>query len=108
MSPNGAAPLLPGGRWDQPAVRIGAQLRASGVTPETIEHLMVTYGGSSPALPGTRPVPPEWGEPLVPGLPHIWAEIPFAREGGMAVKPEEYLLRPRELALMAAAAGGAV
>ena len=108
MSPDGAAPLLPGGRWDQPAIRIGAQLGACGVTPETIEHLMATNGGRSAALPEMLRDHPEWGEPLVPGLPHIWAEIPFARESEMAVKPEDYLLRRSDLALMAAAAGRAL
>src|SRR3989304_3074611 len=88
MSPNGAAPLLPGGRWDQPAVRIGAQLRASGVTPETIEHLMITYGGRSAALPEMLRDHPEWGEPLVPGLPHSSAGIPFARGGGVGGRRE--------------------
>src|SRR3990170_4882156 len=67
-----------------------------------------TYGGRSAALPEMLRDHPEWGEPLVPGLPHIWAEIPFAREGEMAVKPEDYLLRRSDLALMAAAAGRAL
>ncbi len=105
MSPNGGAPLLPGGQWVEPAERIAGQLRASGLAPESVEHLLGTYGGRSAAFLDMLRDHPQGGEPIVPGLPHIWAEMSFALGWEMAVKPEDYLSRRSDLALMAAAAG---
>ncbi len=105
---NGRPGVLPGARWSQPRERVAAHLRRAGVGPESVTHLIDSYGGRSAQVLDLLQEHPEWRSPLVPGLPHIWAELPFVRECEMAVKPEDYLYRRSDLALTAAAEGRAL
>ncbi len=94
---------LAGAAGDSPGESVVQALRDGALSPETATHFLQTYGSRAPHLFRAIRDDPEGREPIVPGLPHVWAELPFAIEHEMAVRPEDYLWRRTDLALQAAA-----
>lgn len=95
--------MLPGARWTTSRSRIVAILASAGVPEDSIEHLVQTYGGRSALFPELLSEEPSLRDRIVPGLPHIWAELAFAIRYEMAIFPTDFLERRSDLALRAKA-----
>ena len=71
-----------------------------GLTAETAEHLMQSYGGNHRAILEIIRESGELKAPLVEGLPHIEAEVIYAARCEMAANVEDFLARRTRIALL--------
>jgi len=104
----GVAEPLPGARWRGAPDVLAEELRRAGARPESVSHLLQTYGSRAALFLDLLRAAPGSAGAIVGGLPYIWAEASFAREHEMAIRPEDFLHRRSDLALQAAAAGRTV
>ena len=98
--PTGAAslrtPLYGAEVPDYPAFRQRerAQLTAKfGLPGEIADHLLDTYGVHVRDLEPFLLEDPSLRQPIVPGLPFIWAQLPYAIEHEMTVALDDFLIR---------------
>src|SRR5260370_14778040 len=100
--------MLPGARWTTSRSEIVAILASAGVPEDSIEHLVQTYGSRSALFPELLSEEPSLRDRIVPGLPHIWAEVTFAIRYEMAIFPTDFLERRSDLSLRAKAERAAI
>lgn len=82
------------------AIRIAAE---ENLLRETAEHLVFSYGSEAPRLIELMREDERLREPLVPGLPHVAAEVIHAVREEMALTPADVLTRRTRLAMLAGA-----
>jgi len=84
------APLEP---WDVFEARIRDVARRTGVADGTARHLARSYGEDAESILAAIADDPSLGEPLVAGLPYVWAEVPHVVRYEMALTLEDALRR---------------
>jgi glycerol-3-phosphate dehydrogenase len=75
---------------------IGAQfgqVAMSGQDEQVSRHLMETYGSDAAWIVGCAEGNPALGEPIVPGLPYLMAEVAYAVQHEMALTLSDVLIR---------------
>jgi glycerol-3-phosphate dehydrogenase len=60
---------------------------------QVLEHLALTYGPASSTVLATVEEDPEMGMAVVPGLPYIRAEVPYAIRHEMTMTLSDWLIR---------------
>jgi glycerol-3-phosphate dehydrogenase len=60
---------------------------------DILTHLSLTYGSAAPAVLGWTKDDPATERRIVPGLPYIWAEIPYVVQHEMALTLNDFLIR---------------
>jgi len=65
----------------------------AGPAPDLVEHLIGRYGSEYRDLLAWMAAEPALAEPLVPGLPYLWAEVRYALEREMALTLSDLLIR---------------
>ncbi len=85
---------LPGGEAE-PAryLAFTRKLESQGLSKATAAHLVCAYGTAYPRILGTISIQPQLQEPIVPGLPYTFAEIPYAIGEEMAVTLSDFMSR---------------
>ena len=104
------AQLGRGGRQRRrsPTRRLRLHGAEGGRPPATDGHLPSRYGGEAARVSTLASSRPEWGAPLVPGLPYLAAEAVWAAREEMAMTLEDVLARrTRALLLDREATAGA-
>ena len=82
------------------AIKLAAE---ENLPRETAEHLVFSYGSEAPRLIELMREDERLREPLVPGLPHVAAEVIHAVRQEMALTPADVLTRRTRLAMLAGA-----
>jgi glycerol-3-phosphate dehydrogenase len=90
-------------------LRLHGAARADAKTTGLTRHLADRYGSEAPALHALIAESPGLGEPLVPGLPYVKAEVVYAVRHEMATTVDDVLARRTRARLQArdASAGAA-
>ncbi len=73
----------------------------AALEPSTHEHLTGRYGTAADAVLALVADEPELGQPLVPGLPYLKAEAPYAVRAEMARTLDDILSRRTRARLLA-------
>jgi glycerol-3-phosphate dehydrogenase len=84
------APIEP---WESFAARFGRAAEEAGLDAAAAEHLARAYGEDGGEVLAAVRAEPALGEPLLPGLPYLWAEIPHVTGREMALTLEDVLRR---------------
>lgn len=79
--------------WDTFESRIREAGGRTGVSDATARHLARSYGEDAESILARIADDPSLGEPLVAGLPYVWAEIPHVVRCEMALTLEDALRR---------------
>lgn len=99
---------LPGGGEPPEALAAAAAARDGRVGREAIAHLADRYGRRLEAVLALVAADPRLGDPLVPSLPDLRAEVVAAAEGEWALTLEDVLRRRTHVALQDPAGGAEV
>ena len=98
-SPTRTLPL--GGRWAGPDAVARLVLDLAGTLPPSVAwHLVRRYGETARLLADLIAAEPRLGEPLVPGLPWVGAEVVYAARHEQAMTVADVLARRTRLALL--------
>ncbi len=98
-SPTRTLPL--GGRWAGPDAVARLVLDLAGTLPPSVAwHLVRRYGETARLLADLIAADPRLGEPLVPGLPWVGAEVVYAARHEQAMTVADVLARRTRLALL--------
>jgi glycerol-3-phosphate dehydrogenase len=106
--PSDSNEVLPGARWTLAQDNVRERLQHAGLEPDSINHIVRTYGSRSAIFPELFLEIPHWRTKIVKGLPHVWAEVAFAIRHEMATVPSDFLERRTDLAVCAMAEGTAL
>ncbi len=87
---------LPGGETRDLDVMIESAV-AEGFAENVARHLVHTYGSETPAVLRLAQSEPQYGEPVVPDHPTLWAELVHAMRREMAVTLGDLLVRRTHL-----------
>lgn len=90
-------PGAPSAPWDAFLARIRSDAAAAGLAEATALHLAHTYGEDADELLRAIRHDARLGEEVVPGLPYLWGEVPYAAEREMAMTLEDVLRRRMQL-----------
>jgi len=77
-----------------------------GLSAEQVRHLVHRYGSRVSEVVELLSRESDLRASLVPGMPEVWAEVVYAAQTDMAVRPEDVLLRRTHLALKDPAGSG--
>jgi glycerol-3-phosphate dehydrogenase len=97
-------PPLPGESWSMPRAALEAAL-ARLVGEASAAHLTATYGGRADAIRARLERDPAARAAIVPGLPHLRAEIDHAVESELAVFADDFARRRTDFAMEALSLG---
>jgi glycerol-3-phosphate dehydrogenase len=84
------APIVPWEEFEASIRRAGAR---AGLPEATANYLAQAYGEDAEAVLAAVGADPALGEPILPGLPYVWAEVPHAVGAEMALTLEDVLRR---------------
>jgi glycerol-3-phosphate dehydrogenase len=76
-----------------PLVEVEATLSTDGLPPDVIEHLNHAHGPETGRVVELAQRDARLVQPIVEGLPYIWAEVPYAMEQEMAMTVSDILAR---------------
>ncbi len=76
-----------------PLVEASGGASPNGLPPDVIEHLNHAHGPEMNRVVEIANRDPRLSQPIVDGLPYIWAEVPYAVEQEMAVTASDILER---------------
>lgn len=95
ISPTRDLPLpgAPAEPWDAFEARIRREGAAAGVGEETGAHLARAYGEDAEGVLAEARRDPALARRIVPALPYLWAEVPHAVRGEMALTLSDVLVR---------------
>lgn len=79
------------------------RLARAGVSAALSQKVVERYGRRASRFLHLLAENPGWAEPILPSLPYIWAEVPYAIRYEMAVYAEDFLRRRTDLAVQARA-----
>ncbi|HEX8138999.1 MAG TPA: glycerol-3-phosphate dehydrogenase/oxidase [Pyrinomonadaceae bacterium] len=97
---------LPGALWPRGGPEaVAGKLRESGAGPNTVAHLLDTYGSRALLVADLLAEEPAWLEPVAPPLPFILAEAIFSMRYEMATCAQDFAERRTDLALRAEVEG---
>ena len=98
-------PGAPAEEWEAFVARIREAAARAGMGEETALRLARAHGEDAEEIVAAAEADPGLAEPVVPGLPYCWAEIPHAVKREMALTLED-LLRRRTQVFYETADGG--
>ena len=85
---------LPGGQAEPGRYSASTKkLESQGLPKATAEHLVCAHGTAYPRIMESISTQPQLREPIVPGLPYIFAEIAYAIGEEMAVRLSDFVSR---------------
>jgi glycerol-3-phosphate dehydrogenase len=87
------APAQPVMTARTPIVEVGGDLAPDGLPPEVIEHLTHAHGPETSRVLDIARRDARLAQPMIEGLPYIWAEVPYAVEQEMAMTATDILER---------------
>jgi glycerol-3-phosphate dehydrogenase len=87
------APAQPVMTARTPIVEVGGDLAPDGLPPEVIEHLTHAHGPEACRVLEIARRDTRLAQPMIEGLPYIWAEVPYAVEQEMAMTATDILER---------------
>lgn len=90
-------PGAPDDGWKTLRGRVAAAAESVGIGEESAERLARAHGTEALEILGSAGREPALGEPLVPGLPYLRAEVPHAVRREMALTVEDVLRRRTHL-----------
>ncbi len=76
-----------------PLIEVNDTTTADGLPPEVIEHLHHAHGPEMNRVLDIARRDPQLAQPMIEGLPYIWAEVPYAIEQEMAMTTTDILER---------------
>ncbi len=79
--------------FDADATAAGLAERYPGLERDILEHLALTYGPASDELLTALQNDPEMGTRVIPDLPYIQAEMPYAVQHEMAMTLSDWMIR---------------
>ncbi|HEY7349101.1 MAG TPA: glycerol-3-phosphate dehydrogenase/oxidase [Ktedonobacterales bacterium] len=91
--------LLGAERWSEAAEELSRRARALGLGADIVEHLGLYYGGEALAVLDLIDHDASLARRIVPDLPYIRAEAPYACRAEMALKLEDMMERRTRLAI---------
>jgi glycerol-3-phosphate dehydrogenase len=97
---------LPGARWPKGGPEaVTRKLLNAGASPDSIAHLLNTYGSRAQLFVDLLAEEPAWHEQIAPPLPFIRAEAVFSMRYEMATCAQDFAERRTDLALRAEVEG---
>ena len=86
-------PGAPRESWERFEPRVVADAARAGLPDAAARHLARAYGEDAQTVLARVAADPALGRPLLDGLPYVWAEVPHAVGGEMALTLEDVLRR---------------
>ena len=77
----------------------------AGISIETANHLVRTYGSGARRIVELARESKALAEPLLPGLPHIAAEVVYSSRYEMAIRADDFLARRTRISLLSSDRG---
>jgi len=79
--------------FDADSVATDLRGRYPGLDRQVLEHVALSYGSASAGVLAPLKGDPEMGSRIVPGLPYIRAEVPYAIQNEMAMTLSDWMIR---------------